>query len=321
MSFLFLIIGLALVIKGADFLVDGGSSIAKRYGVSELLIGLTIVAFGTSLPELVVSIIAGFTGSGELTVGNVLGSNIANILLILGITAIINPIAVTSSTIWREIPFSMLGVVVFAILANDKYLTGASFEMISSADGFILLCFFLIYGYYMFGLTSAGRKEDDDGDIEQFGLAKSIIYVIIGVVGLMIGGQLTVMSAEEIAGAFGLSDAVIGLTVVAIGTSLPELVTSIVAAFKGKEDLIVGNIVGSNIFNIFWILGLSSALVPITINTDITIDMLVLVVATLSMFISLFIGKTKSHIIDKFEGGILLFMFIAYIVYNVARVL
>lgn len=315
-SIVFLVIGLGLVIKGADLLIDGASSVAKRFKVSDLVIGLTIVAFGTSLPEMIVSVIAGINGNAEITIGNVLGSNIANILLILGVTAIITEVKVTRSTVWKEIPYSMLSVFVTIVLVGDIFLEDLDTADVSRADGLILLSFFAIYLYYTFGIARIGGSSTDE--VQKFTIRKSVILIILGIAGLMIGGQLSVSGAEEIATSLGLSDAVIGLTVLAIGTSLPELITSIVAAKKEKADLAVGNIVGSNIFNIFWILGLSSVITPIQIETDLSIDFLVLVLASILMFLALFVGK--KHSVERYEGIILLTVFIGYMIFNVVRV-
>ena len=313
---LVLVIGLASIIFSANYLVDGASSIAKRFKVSDLVIGLTIVAFGTSFPEMVVSVLSGFQGNPEIAVGNVIGSNISNILLILGITSLITNLKVTSNTVWKEIPFSFLGVLVFILLAGDSSIDGFSQTIISRSDGLILLSFFTIYLYYTFAVARIGG--DTDSGIKKLSNPVALMYVLGGMLGLMVGGQVSVDAAEGLAKAFGLSDAVIGLTIIAIGTSLPELVTSVIAARKNKDDIAVGNIVGSNIFNIFWILGVSSTINPIVINEDLSVDILVLVFASLVMFISLFTLKRQT--IDKKEGMFMLIIFLSYMIYNLSRI-
>ncbi len=316
---LVLIIGLAAVIMSSEYLVTGASSIAKKFNVSDLVIGLTIVAFGTSFPEMVVSVLSGFQGNGEIAIGNVIGSNISNILLILGVTSIVASLRVTSNTVWKEIPFSFLGVLVFVVLAGDTSIDGLRQTIISRSDGIILLAFFAIYLYYTFAVARIGGNENDKkDDYKQLTNSTSLIYVLGGIFGLMIGGQVSVNAAESLAQSFGLSDAVIGITVIAIGTSLPELVTSVQAARKGKDDLAVGNIVGSNIFNIFWILGVSSFINPIIITEDLTVDIIVLVLASLAMFISLF--TLRRHTIDKREGIVMLLIYLGYMIFNLMRI-
>ena len=258
--YIFLIAGFAFLVKGADFLVDGASSIAKKFGISALVIGLTIVAFGTSAPELIVNIFASIQGNTDIAIGNILGSNIANILLILGISAMIYPLAVGKGTVWKEIPLGLLAIIVVAIMANDRLIDGGGFSGLTRIDGFILISFFIIFLYYTFGISKAqGTGEPEESNrIHEYSFFRSGIMVVAGLAGLTLGGKWIVDSAVVIAEQIGLSQAVIGLTIVAIGTSLPELATSAIAAFKKNTDIAVGNIVGSNIFNVFWILGISA---------------------------------------------------------------
>lgn len=304
--------GFILLIKGADLLVDGASSIAKKMKVSNISIGLTVVAFGTSMPELVVNIFASYQGNPEIAIGNILGSNIANILLILGISAIIYPLTVQKNTIWKEIPFSLLAAIIVGILASDALIDGRNFSELSRSDGFILIGFFVIFMYY---IVSIAKDADDTQDIEikDMSNGKSILYLIGGLLGLTIGGKFIVDGAVQIAGEFGLSESFIGLTVVAIGTSLPELATSAVAAYKKNVDIAVGNIVGSNIFNIFWILGVSSLIKPLPFNPSSIYDLLMTLLASLFLFLFLFVGR--KHQIDKTKGIIFVLIYIGYIVF------
>lgn len=308
-----LVAGFILLIKGADLLVDGSSSVAKRFGISDLIIGLTIVAFGTSAPELVVNIVSASQGSSDIAIGNILGSNIANILLILGITAIVAPIAVKRSTIWREIPFGLLAVLVLGVMANDVLIDGLQSSVISKSDGIVLLGFFAIFLYYIFGSAKKNIQEhgDDDNQTKSYGVAKSVLLIGGGLFGLVLGGKWVVDSAVTLATLWGLSEAVIGLTVVAIGTSLPELATSIVAATKGKADIAIGNVVGSNIFNVFWILGVSSLITPLPFNVNSNIDIFVNIIAASLLFVWMFVGKKRR--IDRWQGVVFVLLYVAYL--------
>ncbi|MFZ1749507.1 MAG: calcium/sodium antiporter, partial [Saprospiraceae bacterium] len=262
LSFLILVIGLVLVIYGANILVDGASALAKKYNIPNIVIGLTIVAFGTSAPELAISTYSAYTGNSEIAIGNVVGSNIANILLILGITAIIYPLTILKNTVLKEIPLSVLAAIILYVMVNDVALEGDAQNMISIADGIILLAFMAIFMYYLVHLAQTSGEEEDL-EILHMSKEKSLLYIIGGLLFLIGGGKLFVDGAVEIALKLGMSKAVIGLTIVAIGTSLPELATSVVAALKKNSDIAVGNIVGSNIFNVFLILGTSSLVSPL----------------------------------------------------------
>lgn len=320
------IVGLVILIKSADWLVEGASSLALKFRINPMVIGLTVVAFGTSAPELVVSITSALNGNTGVAFGNIVGSNIANILLILGISAIIAPLAVSKNTVWKEVPMSFLGAVVLTILGIQNILDGTSSQFFSLtspeiigsltfSNGLILLSFFIIFMYYTFGIAKVTGNESPD--IKNISLTKSIIFVVIGLTGLIIGSKLLVDSAIQIAQAFGVSDLFIGLTVVAIGTSIPELVTSIVAALRKKVELAVGNVVGSNIFNIFLILGTTSLVSDIPITGQGLSDILFLFLATLFLFISFFIFK--KGIIGKIEGIIMVLLYIGYIGFLVVR--
>jgi len=309
------VIGFVFLIKGADYLVDGSSSIAQRIGISQLVIGLTIVSFGTSAPELIVNIFASLRGAGDVGIGNVLGSNIANILLILGVAGAIYPLRIQKSTTWKEIPLNFLSAFVLLALANDIIIDGADSSILSRIDGIILMIFFVIFIYYTIGLAKAEKHHN--GDTEKHGIFKSIVMVVVGITGLAFGGQWVVNGAIDIASRFGLSEALIGLTIVAIGTSLPELATSAVAAYKKNADIAIGNVVGSNLFNIFWVLGLSALIKPLPFSSMINTDILVYLGAALLLFLFAFTGK-KKHI-SRSDGIIFLCCYAAYIVFLVIR--
>lgn len=315
LTYVLLILGFVLLIKGADLLVDGSSSIAKRIGVSDIVIGLTIVSFGTSAPELLVNIVASFRGASDIGIGNILGSNIANIFLILGIAALIRPLRVKRNTTWKEIPLNLLAAIVLFVMANDMLIDGASGSILTRIDGMILMLFFVIFIYYTIGLAKS--EKNNDHDYKKRPISIALLMSIVGVAGLAIGGHWVVDGAVSIATKFGLSEALIGLTIVAIGTSLPELATSAVAAYKGNTDIAVGNVVGSNIFNIFWVLGLSAIIRPLPFSPMIDADILVFIFATILLFIFSFTGNRKH--IEKWEGGVFVACYMAYIVFLVIR--
>src|SRR4030043_755516 len=312
LSIILLVIGFALVVKGADFLVDGASSLAKRHHVSELTIGLTVVAFGTSAPELVVNIVAAIKGYDNVSMGNIIGSNIFNLLFILGVSGLIYPVVVQSKTVWKEIPFSLLAGILLIILANDTIVFNSSENVIKRYDGIILLLFFCLFLYY----ADSNMKDEQPGfsdQIKVFGLFKTILFIIMGFAFLIIGGRMVVINAVDLAKALKISEKVIGLTVVATGTSLPELATSAVAAYKKRSDLAIGNVVGSNIFNILLILGVTSLISPIHYSLSFNIDISIFVIATLFVFVAMFTGGKGK--IDRWEAGIMLFLYLAYMVY------
>ncbi|MCB9802904.1 calcium/sodium antiporter [Candidatus Nomurabacteria bacterium] len=308
------LVGFYFLIKGADWLVGGASSIAKRLKVSDLMIGLTIVSFGTSAPELVVNLVASFNGSGDLAVANIIGSNISNILLILGISAVIFPLAVKKGTTWKEIPFSLLAVIVLWFLANDFLIDGQNVSALSRIDGLILLSFFVIFLYYTFGIA---KVEGEGDDVRKYGVWTSIAMIIAGALGLAFGGQWIVDGAIEIAKFFGMSESLIGLTIVAVGTSLPELAASAMAAWRHNPDIAIGNIIGSNIFNVFWILGLSAAIKPIVFNLNLNTDIYIVISATALLFLFMFVGK--KNILQRWQGIVMLSLYLAYIVYLIIR--
>ena len=295
-------------------MVDGSASIAKKLKISSIVIGLTIVALGTSAPEFIVNIFASAQGNSEIAIGNILGSNIANILLILGISAIIYPITAKKNTVLKEIPLSLLAAVVLGLMANDVIIDKAGFSGITRIDGFILLAFFIIFLYYTFGIT----KSDEDiveEEIKVFGYSKAILFIILGLAGLVIGGKWIVDGAVQIAEFFNISQSLIGLTIVAIGTSLPELATSAIAAYKKQSDIAIGNVVGSNIFNIFWILGASATIRPLPFNTSSNGDIAMTIFASILLFLVMFIGKKR--VIERWQGIFMVTTYVGYIVFLV----
>jgi len=309
-------IGFLLLIKGADLLVDGASSLAQRLGVSALVIGLTIVSFGTSAPELVVNILASLQGNTDIAIGNIYGSNIVNIFFILGLSAMIYPLTVGHGTVWKEIPFALLAVIVVGLLSHDTLIDALPTSALSRIDGFVLMSFFVIFLYYIYGISKQTDKNDVD-TIPSLSVVRSVCMIIIGIVGLVIGGKWIVDGAVAFATNLGVSQALIGLTVVAIGTSLPELATSAVAAYKKNVDIAVGNIVGSNIFNIFWILGVSAVISPLPFNSLLDVDFVVMFVATVLLFVALFVGR--KHVIERWQGALFILIYIAYVLYLILR--
>ncbi len=308
-SILLLTAGLVLLIKGADWLISGASALAKKYHVSDLVIGLTIVAFGTSAPELVVNTFAAFEGHSDIVFGNVIGSNLFNLFVILGISGIIMPLAVHVSTVWKEIPFSLLAVFVLFLLVNDHFFTDSA-DMLSRFDGILLLIMFGIFLFYIYYQIKNNPQVPEEAHKNYSGL-KLATLIIIGLGALVAGGKLVVNSAVEIATVMGVSEKIIALTIVAAGTSLPELATSVVAAVKRKSDIAVGNIIGSNVFNIFLILSVSSIIRPVSYNISFNTDLYLLTGGTLLLVFAMFTGKR--HKLDRWEAILLL---LAYVIYT-----
>lgn len=314
LTYLLFALGFVLLIKGADLLVDGASSIAHKLHISAIVIGLTIVAFGTSMPELIVNIFASISGNTDIAIGNILGSNIANILLILGASAIIYPLATQKNTVWKEIPLSLLAAILLGLMANDTMIDGGTYSGLTRIDGLVLIAFFIIFLYYTFGIAKVSG-EASETDIKEFGYLKSTLYILGGLVGLTVGGKWIVDGAVKIAEYFQISQSLIGLTIVAIGTSLPELATSTIAAYKKQTDIAIGNVVGSNIFNIFWILGVSALIRPLPFNPDANADILMTILASAILFGVLFIGKR--HQVQRWQGALMIALYVGYILYSV----
>ena len=313
MNILILILGFLLLIKGADFFVDGSSSIAKKFKIPPMVIGLTLVAFGTSAPELAVSIDAALALSNGLVFGNVIGSNIANTLLILGLSAAITPISISKKTIFKEMPFLIVSTIAMAVMAMDKLIDNSR-NLLSRVDGMILLLLFVIYFFSMIEMIF-NNKEKDSEEVESMPLFKSSVLTVFGLIAIVMGADLTVTSAVSIAALFGLSETLIGLTVVAVGTSLPELITSVVAAKKGENDIAIGNIIGSNVFNILLVLGVSASINPIIISSRNYIDLVILIIATVTTMLIMFTGSK----ISKWEGRLMYLAYFGYIAYLVLR--
>ncbi len=310
LNLIILIVGFVILVKGADVFVDAASSLAKNFHLSKMLIALTIVAFGTSAPEFAVSIKAMISQTGDIVLGNVIGSNILNILLILGASSCIHALNVKSATIKKELPITMLITTLFIILINDVFLGNGSENMLTRSDGLIILLFFSIFIYYLF--TIMKNKTDNNSDEDEkpkYNILLSFIFTILGIICLVFGSNAVVDSASEIAKIIGVSERVIALTIIALGTSLPELVTSIVATKKGEYDIAIGNVVGSNIFNIGIVLG-----IPITIFGSIhhitfnSIDLLIMILSAILLFLFSF----KDHKISRKQGIIFLIIFIVY---------
>jgi len=310
---LLIVAGFVSLIFGANWLVDGASALAKKYKVSDLVIGLTIVAFGTSAPELVVNCLASVKGYSDIVLGNIIGSNNFNLFIILGLSGLILPITVQTSTAWKEIPISLFVSVLLLFLLNDFVFTGTTY--LSRLDGLIMLILFCLFLYYVFNQMKIDPQtvttENQKSALKIWGL------IIIGLGGLIIGGQLVVVNSVEIANALGVSEKIIGLTIVAAGTSLPELVTSIVAATKKNSDIAIGNVIGSNVFNILLILSISSIIRPIEYNPKFNFDLLILIGGTVFLFTSMLTGKRKR--LDRWEAGVLLGFYIIYTTYLVMK--
>jgi len=309
--YLLFAVGFVLLIKGADWLIEGAADIARKFRIPEIVIGLTVVAFGTSAPELAVNIIASLKGNNGLAIGNIVGSNIANILLILGVAASIQNLTVKTNTVWREIPFSLFAALLLGFLVNDQISGGAATDQISRADGLILIAMFVLFLFYTFHLGKNNLTEELPEADDFRPMWKSIGMLLVGLAGLIIGGQWIVDGAVSLARLFGYSESFVGFTIVAIGTSLPELATAVVAVRKGNTDLAIGNVIGSNIFNIFWVLGLSATISPMDFNADDNFSILLNIACSAVLFALLFIGKRQT--LQKWQGSLLLLGYLAYI--------
>ena len=315
LTYALFIFGFIVLIKGASLLVDGSASIAKKLKISSIVIGLTIVAFGTSAPEFIVNIFASMSGNTDIAIGNILGSNIVNVFLILGIASIIYPLTTKKNTVWKEIPMSLLAALILGVLVNDVRIDNAVFSGLSKIDGIVLLSFFIIFLYYTFGIAKVSDEETDTAEIKDLSYVRSSLYIVLGLVGLVLGGKWIVDGAVQIATMLHISESLIGLTVVAIGTSLPELATSAIAAYKKQPDIAIGNVVGSNIFNIFWILGFSALIKPLPFNSSSDVDIIMTIFASLLLFIVMFVGKR--HVLQRWQGVAMILIYIAYIVFLV----
>lgn len=317
-TFLFLLFGFFLLIKAADVLVDGAAGLAKKFGIPKVIVGLTLVAFGTSAPEGTVSVIAAMSGSSDISLGNVIGSNIANIALVLGSAAIIRKLTVRRVTVTKEIPLTILAILALIIMGYDQFFQGhddVAFNTIALGDGLILLSFFVVFLYYIFGdMKSTQAQEEQIEKKEKVNYKETYWYLALmilgGLAGIMVGGKLIVDQSIIIATAFGVSEALIGLTIVALGTSLPELATAVVAALKNEDDIAVGSIMGSNIFNVFLVIGVTAIIHPLNFDPKLLLDCFFALFITLLFYV--FLMKEKS--LGRFYGSILILFYVLYLV-------
>jgi cation:H+ antiporter len=315
MTYILFVVGIYLLVRSADWIVDGASSLAKKLGVSSLIIGLTVVAFGTSLPELVVNLFAALEGNGEIAFGNIVGSNIANVLLVLGVTAMITNVKVKSNTVWKEIPFALLAA--FALFALTSKIFFGSGHFLNWFDGVILLGLFGVFLVYVFRMAFGDKKKIDFPEDSDEGNLAIVFSLVAGLVGIYFGGRWVVEGAILIASNFGLSEYLISATVIAIGTSLPELVVCVIAALKKNVDLAVGNVIGSNIFNVLWVLGIVPIVAPIRIPDFIGFDIGIMFLSTLILFVFMFTGKKRHLSLEN--GAIFVFFYVLYISVVVLR--
>lgn len=314
-NYLYLIIGFIVLIKGADILVSGASSIADKLGISPLVIGLTIVAFGTSAPELFVNILSAFKGQTELALGNVIGSNIANTWLVLGVAAMVYPLKAQASTIYKEVPFSLIASLALLFLSFDIFFSGSDVNIITRWESLVFLLFFVIFFSYTFGLAkSSSMSQEGDDNIVERSMSVSLLYVFWGLIGLAVWAELLVGSAKNIALSFGVSESIIGLTIVAFGTSAPELVTSIIASYKRQADIAIWNIVWSNIFNILLVLWMTGMVANLPVSPALIIDISVELFAITLLILFLFFFWKKG-LITRFEGAIFFLLYLIYIGY------
>ncbi len=321
MIYIFLLVGLAMILIGANFLTDAASAVATRFRISQLVIGLTIVAFGTSAPELVVSVTSAVKGISDMSIGNVVGSNLFNTTMIVGVTAMVAPITVQRNTVRAEIPLCILASCVLLFLSMDVWalLPVSAPNMLSRTDGFILLSFLAIFMSYTFSIA----RENTDTSVKGFTqkihpIWKDIVLLVLGFALLIYGGDLFVNNASKIARSWGVSDAMIGLTLVAVGTSLPELATSVVAALKKNPELAIGNAIGSNLMNIFLVLGVSASVKPLSLGKIESVDLWYLIcVSFVLFFVNFILGHRR---ILRREGALLVLLYLGYIVYKIARI-
>ena len=310
-----LVAGLLLILFGANYLVDGSSSIAKKFGLSEFIIGLTIVGIGTSTPEMVVSFLSSFQGKADMAIGNIVGSNIFNTMMILGITALIAPLAITKSNLKKDIPLNIIVTILLILLGMNLTIFGKGQDQLSRIDGALLLGIFVWYLWSSFKSDSA--DDDEESQVKEYSGLMSVVLILGGLAGLIIGGKMFVNAATELAKAFGVSDKFIAITVMAAGTSMPELATCVVAALKGRGQLALGNILGSNISNILLILGGAALINPLSFSGMTTVDLGAVLASALFILISAYTFKKKQ--LDRFEGVVLLLMEIAYMWYLISN--
>lgn len=317
MDYIFLLLGFLFLIKGADIFVSSASSIAEKFKIPPLLIGLTIVAFGTSAPEAAVSITAALNNQNNMAIANVIGSNMFNLLVVIGVIALIKPIKLTKSILAKEFPFLLLASIVLFILSLDIKLGSSTVNILSKSDGLILLSLFAIFLYYLIetALTSNINNDEVDNTSKEISVVRCVLGCIIGILGIVFGGQIVVESASNIALSLGMSETLVGLTIVSIGTSLPELVTSVVAAKKGENDMAIGNAIGSNMFNILFVLASSCAISGIAVSGEALIDACIMIIATALTYVFSLTKKSVSRV----EGLALVLTYTAYMGYIIIR--
>ncbi len=314
LNFVFIVVGFVLLVKGADILIKGSSQVARKYNVSDIVIGLTIVALGTSAPELIVSVISSVKGNSGIALGNVIGSNIANLCLVLGITGIIVPISIKKGTVWKEIPFCLFAAILLAVMLfffNDP----SKHIVVLRVEALVLIACFIAYLVYMF--FAAKEPPLAVAEESKKSMTTSVLMIIGGLGGLLYGGHLIVSNAVTVAKEFGISEEMIGITIVAVGTSLPEVAASITSVLKGKHDIAVGNVVGSNIFNTFLVLGSAATIKPLAVKNSLNTDAVLMSVASLFLFIFMFTGKRQK--LDRWEAALFLTAYAGYIGFAVYR--
>lgn len=326
---LFIALGFFLLIRGASWLVEGASALARRLGASDLLIGLTVISMGTSAPELLVNLAAAWNKSSDLALANIVGSSIANVLLILGASALVAPLAVAPSTVFKEIPFCLLATVVVGILANDALIDGQASSVITRSDGLVLLGFFAVFLYYLASLRGASEHNTANAhsSTPSVTVMSPALSVVVGLAALIAGGESTVRGATNLARELGVGERVIGLTIISVGTSLPELITSIVAAKKGKVDISIGNVIGSNIFNLFWILGISATVMPLPVSETLNKDIAIMVASIIMLLFLIQPGPLvarlrfwriqRGHVLTRIEGALLTCCYLSYIAWAI----
>lgn len=313
LDFLFIIAGLVMILLGSDWLVDGASAIARRYGISEFIIGMTIVGIGTSMPELVSSLISALGGHGDMALGNVTGSNICNTLLILGVTTLISPIAFTRSNIYKDLVVAIGVSLLLVVLLYNGFGLFGGMPGISRLDALVLLAVFVLFMVDSFRSSKGGAEEESAEAAKPISMGKAIVLILLGLAGLIFGGRFFVDHTVSIAERFHVSEAFISITLMAVGTSLPELATCIVAAVKGKNQLALGNVIGSNIFNVVFIIGTSAVISPFEIQSISTIDMAMVLVSVVMLWLAAF--TFKRYKLDRIEGVIFLALYVGYITY------
>lgn len=318
MNYILLLLGFFLLIKGADIFVDGAASIAKKIGIPPVIVGLTIVSIGTSAPELAVSIISAFKGSNDIAIGNVVGSNIFNTLMVLGVTSAVMPLIIIKDKIKTDFLVNIGVTIVLFLLTFDSLFSSKS-DFISRLDGAILVIICISYMAFLIVKSIKSNVEQCSEAEKNINIFAKVGMIILGAIGIVLGGQLVVNSATNIAYSFGMSEKLVGLTIVAMGTSLPELVTSVVAALKGEKDMAIGNVLGSNIFNILLILGVSSLISPIGVSASLMVDVLFLIGISIFIFALIFLSKGKEKKLSRAEGLILVGLYVAYMFYIISR--